>query len=64
MSEEDLKRLPIGTVLSHASGYGVVVVGHDSNGFPIVVRQLTATNPSEWRVFSKPHKEPTWCDYA
>jgi len=52
--ERELRALLIGTVLTHADGSGYVVIGHDVNGFPIVVRQLTATNPMEWRIHSVP----------
>jgi hypothetical protein len=54
VAEFELRALPMGTVLTHATGAGYVVIGNDASGYPIVVRQLTATNPSEWQIYSVP----------
>ena len=36
------------SVTSLFSGNGYVVIGHEINGTPIVVRQLSMNNPTEW----------------
>lgn len=48
MAIDDLKSLPIGSVIRHVTGNAYDVVGHTSNGWPIVRREITATNPPEW----------------
>lgn len=53
--EEDgkiaLRELPVGMVIQHRqTGNGYVIIGHDTAGFPICVRHVTATNPEEWTL--------------
>jgi len=51
MQQKEVPKLKCGSVVkSDFSGDAYVVVGYDSSGTPILVRQLIMNHPSEWTL--------------
>lgn len=53
-----LRQLPIGTVLSHRLFSDCVVIGHDGEGWPIVIHQMILLTPGEWTLEAQGYQRP------
>ena len=56
LKDEEIGKLPIGTILQNTGSGNAYVVVDTYGDIAVAVRSVTVTNASEWMIVSKPIK--------